>query len=185
MRIDSSWMNCLIVRAKANETEAAIRSTEKLWKEYATGYPFRYTFMNQDWEEFYQGEGQRGKLFNSLAILSIFISCLGLFGLSAFSAERRTKELGIRKALGATVPGLIQLMGREYAILVFIASCFGVPVGWILMKWWLQGYAYPVEMGYLTFVLAALACFVISMITISYHSYRVAANDPVKVLRYE
>jgi putative ABC transport system permease protein len=185
LRIDTSWMNCLIVRAKANETEAAIRSTEKLWKEYAAGYPFRYSFMNQDWEEFYKAEGQRGKLFNALAILSIFISCLGLFGLSAFSAERRTKELGIRKALGATVPGLIRLMGKEYAVLVLIAAAFGTPVGWYLMVWWLQGYAYPVEIGVMTFVFASLACFVVSMATISYHSFRVAANDPVKSLRYE
>jgi putative ABC transport system permease protein len=185
LRIDTSWMNCLIVRAKPNETEAAIRSTEKLWKEYAAGYPFRYSFMNQDWEEFYKAEGQRGKLFNALAILSIFISCLGLFGLSAFSAERRTKELGIRKALGATVPGLIQLMGKEYAVLVLIAAAFGTPVGWYLMVWWLQGYAYPVEIGVMTFVFASLSCFVVSMATISYHSFRVAANDPVKSLRYE
>jgi putative ABC transport system permease protein len=185
LRIDSTWMNCMIVRAKANETEAAIRAVEKLWKEYATGYPFQYSFMNQDWEQFYKAEGQRGKLFNALAMLSIFISCLGLFGLSAFSAERRTKELGIRKALGASVPGLIRLMGKEYAILVVIAACFGTPAGWFLMSWWLESYAYPVEMGYMTFVFASLACFAISMITISYHSFKVAANDPVKSLRYE
>jgi putative ABC transport system permease protein len=76
-------------------------------------------------------------------------------------------------------------MGKEYAILVVIAACFGTPAGWLLMSWWLESYAYPVEMGYMTFVFASLACFAISMITISYHSFKVAANDPVKSLRYE
>jgi len=185
MRIDNEWMNCLLVRTKSSETETAIRSVEKLWKEYAPGYPFKYTFLNQDWEELYKAEGQRGKLFNTLALLSIFISCLGLFGLSAFSAERRTKELGIRKALGASTPGLVQLMGKEFAVLVLIAACVGCPVGWILMTKWLENYAYHVEVGYVTLIVASFICLAISLITISYHSVKVAASDPVKSLRYE
>jgi putative ABC transport system permease protein len=185
MRIDPAWMNCLLVRTKPNETEAAIQAVEKLWKEYAPGYPFKYSFLNQDWEEFYKAEGQRGKLFNTLSILSIFISCLGLFGLSAFSAERRTKELGIRKALGASMPGLVRLMGKEFAALVLIAAAVGCPVGWILMTMWLENYAYHVDVGYGTLAAASFVCLAISLITISYHSVKVAATDPVKSLRYE
>jgi putative ABC transport system permease protein len=185
MRVNGGWRNCLLVRAKPGQTETAISSVEKLWKEYAPAYPFKYTFLNQDWEEFYKAEGQRGKVFNTLAVLSIFISCLGLFGLSAFSAERRTKELGIRKALGATVPGLVQLVSKEFALLVLIASCIGCPLGWYIMSRWLEGYAYHVEVGYITLVIAALICLAISMLTISYHSLKVAANNPVKSLRYE
>ncbi|HEY9045457.1 MAG TPA: ABC transporter permease [Ohtaekwangia sp.] len=185
MRVNGGWRNCLLVRTKPNETEAAIRSVEKLWKEYAPAYPFKYTFLNQDWEEFYKAEGQRGKVFNTLAILSIFISCLGLFGLSAFSAERRTKELGIRKAMGATVPGLVQLMSREFAMLVLIAACIGCPLGWYFMDQWLEGYAYHVEVGYITLIAAAVICLLISMFTISYHSIKVAATNPIKSLRYE
>lgn len=185
LRVDDEWINCMIIRAKEGQTETAIGSVERLWKEYAPNYPFHYTFVNQDWEEFYKAEGQRGKLFNTLALLSIFISCLGLFGLSAFSAERRTKELGIRKALGASVSGLVKLMGKEFAVLVLIAAAFGCPVGWLLMTKWLEGYAYHVEVGYITLVVASFICLAISMITISYHSLKVAANDPVKSLRYE
>ncbi|HEY9006497.1 ABC transporter permease [Ohtaekwangia sp.] len=185
IRVNAGWRNCLLVRAKANETEAAIRSVEKLWKEYAPAYPFKYSFLNQDWEQFYKAEGQRGKVFNTLAILSIFISCLGLFGLSAFSAERRTKELGIRKAMGATVPGLVQLMSREFTMLVLIAACIGCPLGWYFMDKWLQAYAYHVEVGYITLIAATLVCLAISMITISYHSIKVAATNPIKSLRYE
>ncbi|HMG89999.1 MAG TPA: ABC transporter permease [Chryseolinea sp.] len=175
----------VLVRAKEHETEAALRSAEKLWKEYAPGYPFRYSFLSQEWEGFYKAEAQRGQVFNTLAILSIFISCLGLFGLSAFSAERRTKELGIRKALGASTQGLVQLMGREFTVLVLIAACIGCPLGWYAMNLWLSNYAYHVDVGVLTLVIAAAICLMVSLVTISYHSIKVAASDPVKSLRYE
>ena len=185
LRMDAKETYCLLVRVKPNETEAGLRSTEILWKEYAPGYPFKYTFLNQNWEDFYKTEAQRGKVFNTLAILSIFISCLGLFGLSAFSAERRTKELGIRKALGASMPGLIRLMGKEFTVLVLFAAAVGCPFGWYLMTQWLETYAYHVDVGYLTLIMAAVVCLVISLVTISYHSVKVAASDPVKSLRYE
>jgi ABC-type antimicrobial peptide transport system permease subunit len=176
---------CLLIRAKPNETAQALNALEKIWKEYAPGYPFRTSFLNQDWENFYQAEAQRGKVFNTLAVLSIFISCLGLFGLSAFSAERRTKELGIRKVLGASVPGLVQLMNKEFATLVLISACIGCPLGWYIMSQWLSSYAYHVDVGYLTLLIAAGVCLMIAVLTVSYHSLRVASSDPVKSLRYE
>jgi len=183
MAMNNVWV--VLVRAKQNETAAALRSVENLWKEYAPGYPIKYSFLNQEWEGYYKTEAQRGKVFNTLAILSIFISCLGLFGLSAFSAERRTKELGIRKALGASTSGLVQLMGKEFAFLVLVATCIGCPTGWYFMTQWLSNYAYHVEVGYVTLILAAAICMMVSLLTISYHSIRVAASDPVKSLRYE
>ncbi|MBA4054767.1 MAG: hypothetical protein C0490_08655, partial [Marivirga sp.] len=185
LRMDPDQLNCLLVRVKEGETEVALREAEKLWKEYAPGYPFKYSFLNQDWEDFYKAEAQRGKVFNTMALLSILISCLGLFGLSAFSAERRTKELGIRKALGASTPGLVQLMGKEFALLVIVSACIGCPIGWYIMNMWLENYAYHVDVGYLTLALAAIICLAISLLTISYHSIKVAASDPVKSLRYE
>jgi ABC-type antimicrobial peptide transport system permease subunit len=185
MRVDTSWMNCMLVRARPASSTAAIGAVEKLWKEYAPAYPFKYSFLNADWEEFYKSEAQRGKVFNTLAILSIFISCLGLFGLSAFSAERRTKELGIRKSMGATVPGLVQLMWREFALLVIFAALIGCPLGWYFMNGWLQNYAYHIEVGYITLIIATAACLLISILTISYHSVKVAKSNPVKSLRYE
>jgi putative ABC transport system permease protein len=185
MYIQPKWLQVVLIRAKPGETEAALRESEKLWKEYAPGYPFKYSFLNADWEEYYKAEGQRGKIFNTLAVLSILISCLGLFGLSAFSAERRTKELGIRKVLGASVPGLVQMMNKEFASLVLISACIGCPAGWYLMSEWLNHYAYHVEVGYITLIVAAFVCLAIAVITVSYHSIRVAATDPAKSLRYE
>ena len=102
-----------------------------------------------------------------------------------FSAERRTKELGIRKALGASTPGLVQLMSKEFATLVLVAAVIGCPAGWYLMTQWLTNYAYHIDVGYGTLVLAAVTCMIISLATISYHSIKVASSDPVKSLRYE
>ena len=180
-----SEFSCLLVRAKENQSAEAIASIEKLWKEFSPAYPFKYSFLNQDWEQFYKAEGQRGKIFNVLASLSIFISCLGLFGLSAFSAERRTKELGVRKVLGASVPTLVQLMSREFATLVLIAALLGCPMGWYLMDQWLSNYAYHIEVGYGSLIIATVICLVVSLVTVAYHSLRVSLSNPAHSLRYE
>jgi len=176
---------CLLVRAKEQQTEQALKAAEQVWKQYAEGYPYKYSFLNQDWENFYKAEGQRGKIFNALAALSIFISCLGLFGLSAFSAERRTKELGIRKVLGASVTGLVGLMGKEFALLVLIAAIVGCPLGWYVMNAWLANYAFHVEVGWISLLVASLACMAVSLITVAYHSLKVSAANPAHSLRYE
>ena len=181
----SNEFGCLLVRAKEQQTEQALKAAEQVWKQYAAGYPYKYSFLNQDWENFYKAEGQRGKIFNSLAALSIFISCLGLFGLSAFSAERRTKELGIRKVLGASVPGLVGLMGKEFALLVMIAAIVGCPLGWYVMNAWLSNYAFHVEVGWISLLVASSACMAVSLITVAYHSLKVSGANPVHSLRYE
>lgn len=184
-KVNQYSFGCLLVRAKENQTEQALKSVENIWKQYATGYPFKYSFLNQDWENFYKTEGQRGKIFNALSVLSIFISCLGLFGLSAFSAERRTKELGIRKVLGASRPGLVSLLGKEFAVLVLIAALVGCPLGWYIMNAWLTNYAFHVEVGWISLVMAAAACMSVSLITVAYHSLKVSAANPAHSLRYE
>lgn len=176
---------CLLVRAKEGQSSEALKSLEALTKEYAPAYPFRYSFLNSDWEEFYKAEGQRGKVFNSLAGLSIFISCLGLFGLSAFSAERRIKELGIRKVMGATVPGLLRLMATEFTVLVLIAAIIGCPVSWYFMDMWLHNYAYHIDVGWFTLVVATLVCLFVSLATILYHSLKATMANPAISLRYE
>jgi putative ABC transport system permease protein len=177
--------SCLLVRVKPGQNAEALKHAETVWKQFASVYPFRYSFLNQDWENFYKAEDQRGKVFNSLSFLSIFISCLGLFGLSAFSAERRTKELGIRKVLGASRTGLVGLMGREFASLVVIAAAIGCPVGWYFMDKWLTSYAFHVEVGWLSLVGAAFACLMVSLFTVAYHSLKVSATNPANSLRYE
>ena len=177
--------NCLLIRVKPGKNAEALKAAEAVWKQYASVYPFRYSFLNQDWENFYKAEGQRGKVFNSLAFLSIFISCLGLFGLSAFSAERRTKELGIRKVLGASRTGLVGLMGKEFAVLVVIAALVGCPIGWYFMNEWLTSFAFHIEVGWISLLAASGACLAVSMFTVAYHSLKVSATNPANALRYE
>lgn len=176
---------CLLVRAKPDASTQAIAAVEKIWKEYAPAYPLKYSFLNQDWEEFYKAEGQRGKIFNALAFLSILISCLGLFGLSAFSAERKIKELGIRKVMGASVTGLVQMMGKEFAWLVAIAALIGCPAGWYIMDSWLGNYPFRVEVGWVTLAVATVSCLVISLLTVTYHSLRASLINPAQSLKYE
>jgi putative ABC transport system permease protein len=176
---------CLLVRAKEGQSAEAISALEKISKEYAPAYPYRYSFLNQDWDNFYKAEGQRGKVFNVLSGLSIVISCLGLFGLSAFSAERRIKELGIRKVMGATVPGLLRLMATEFTLLVMIAAMIGCPAAWYAMNSWLEGYAFHINVGWLTLVAATLICLFVSLGTILYHSLKATMTNPATSLRYE
>ncbi|MEJ0056049.1 MAG: ABC transporter permease [Bacteroidota bacterium] len=184
-RLNQQYYGSVLIRAKENQTAGALKAAEKATKDFAAAYPFRYSFLNQDWEDMYKSEARQGKLFNVLAALSIFISCLGLFGLSAFSAERRTKELGIRKVLGASRPGLVGLMGKEFAVLVLIAAVVGCPVGWYFMDQWLSGYAFHVEVGWVSLALAASACLSVSLLTVAYHSLKVSAANPANSLRYE
>ena len=176
---------CLLVRTKPGQTTDALASLGKIWKEYAPAYPIHYSFLNQHWDEFYKAEGQRGKIFNALSGLSIFISCLGLFGLSAFSAERRIKELGIRKVMGATIPGLLRLMAKEFTVLVIVAAGAGCPVSYYIMNLWLENYAYHVDVGWYTLVVATALCLFVSLATILYHSLKATMTNPAISLRYE
>lgn len=185
MMFEPDWFNILFVRHKAGEVQQAITALEKINKQYAAAYPFHYNVMDADWENLYKTENRTGKLFNYFSVLSIIISCLGLFGLSAYSAEQRTKELGVRKVLGANTTGLVRLMAKEFVMLVGIASLIGCPVGWWAMNWWLESYAYHVEVGMLTLVFAAVVSLLVALLTVSYHSAKVALANPAHSLRYE
>jgi len=159
---------------------------EKISKHYAAAYPFETNMLDQDWDNLYKTEDRFGKLFNYFSGLSIIISCLGLFGLSAFSAQQRTKELGVRKVMGASVSGLMQADGKRICV-AGIDCCIGsaaLLVG-MAMNWWLKTYAYHVEVGTLTLMVAAALCLIVSMLTVSYHAAKAAMVDPVKSLRYE
>lgn len=185
MLYDSGWYNVIFIRCKEGQMTGAVAAMEKINKHYAASYPFESHVLDQDWENLYRTEDRFGKLFNYFSALSIIISCLGLFGLSAFSAEQRTKELGVRKVMGASVPVLIQLMAKEFAWLVLIATIIGCPIGWYAMDWWLKSYAYHIEVGTFTLIIAAALCLLISMLTVSYHSAKAAMVNPVRSLRYE
>jgi putative ABC transport system permease protein len=172
-------------RFDAAHTNDVLRTAEQAWKQMSPDRPFIYSFLDDDFAKMYSNEQRLGKIFMTFSILAIIIACLGLFGLTAFTAEQRTKEIGIRKVLGASVPGIVVLLSKEFGLLVLIAYVIAVPAAWYTTNWWLEGYTYKTEIGVFVYVLAGVSAFVVAWVTMSYQSIRAALANPVKSLRSE
>jgi len=179
------WGGTAVVRTKPGKTEATIKALEKISATLNPAYPFSYGFLDQDLANLYQGEHRMGKLFNLFAILAIFISCMGLYGLSAFMAEQRTKEIGVRKVLGASVFKVVYLLSTGFTRLILIAVVIAVPIAWFAINSWLKGFAYRVSADWVVFITASVAALLIALITVSYESVKAAVTSPVKSLRSE
>ncbi len=175
----------LFARLRSEDISQTIGHMEKVWGQFAPGYPFDYRFMDEAIDDLYRSEQQIGTLFRYFSILAIFISCLGLFGLASFMSEQRTKEIGIRKVLGATVSNILLLLSKEFVKWVLIANIIAWPVAYYAMNRWLQGYAYRINIAVWSFVLAAALALAIALITVSYQAIRAATGDPADALRYE
>jgi putative ABC transport system permease protein len=158
---------------------------ENLWRNMAPSQPFSYTFMDEEFNNLYLTEQRMGSISLSFSLLAIFIACLGLFGLTAYAAEQRTREIGIRKVLGATVGGVIGLLSRDFLLLVGIAMVIAFPLSWWAMNHWLQDFAYRITIGWDVFVLAALLAIGIAVLTVSWQAVKAALANPVKSLRSE
>jgi len=172
-------------RFKGTNTAEIINLIKTKWDKFAAGQPFEYSFMDEDFIKMYQAEQKIGEIFSTFAFLAIFVACLGLFGLAAFTAEQRTKEIGIRKVLGASVPGIILMLSKEFAKLVVIAFIISVPVAYYYMNIWLQDFQYRIDLTAGIFLLAGIIAISIAMITVSYHALKIATANPAKSLRYE
>ena len=144
-----------------------------------------YSFLDNDLNNLYRGEQKMGSIFNVFAILAILISCLGLYGLSAFMAEQRTKEIGVRKVLGASVFNIVYLLSRNFTRLILIAMAIGIPVSWIAIDNWLKGFAYRIDVGWTVFLVASGIALFIAWLTVSYESVKAAIVNPVKSLKAE
>ena len=179
------WGGTVVVRTKPGTTEATIQALGKISRQLNPSYPFNYNFLDKDLANLYKGEQQLGKLFNIFAILAIFISCMGLYGLSAFMAEQRTKEIGVRKVLGASVFNIVYLLSTGFTRLILIATAVAIPVSWFAIDSWLDGFAYRIQVNWVIFVVAALAALAIAWLTVSYESVKAAVTNPVKSLRTE
>jgi putative ABC transport system permease protein len=155
------------------------------WTEYRANYPFDYFFIDENFDELYRSEEKLGQVFGAFALLAIFIACLGLFGLASFTAEKRTKEIGIRKVLGAPVLGIIFLLSKEFTKWVIVANAIAWPLAYLVMQKWLQNFAYRTNFGLWIFVGAAGVSLVITLLTVSFQSVKAALADPVNSLRYE
>jgi putative ABC transport system permease protein len=158
---------------------------EAAWNKDLPGLPFEYAFLDARIQQQYEAETTLTAIINSFTVVAILISCLGLFGLSAFSAEQRNKEIGIRKVLGSSVPGLVGLLSKDFLKLVGIAIFIATPLGWWVMQSWLQAFAYRVDISWWMFALAGGVAFVIALATVSFHAIRAALTNPVRSLRAE
>ncbi|HNR07725.1 MAG TPA: ABC transporter permease [Saprospiraceae bacterium] len=178
------WGN-VIVRTEAGKTKEAIASMEKVFKQFNPAFPFKYSFTDEEIAKTYRSEQTIGKLSKYFAFLAIFISCLGLFGLAAFTAEQRTKEIGIRKVLGAGVGNLVSMLSRDFIILVLISALIAFPIAWYFLNDWLKQYTYRENMHWWYFGLAGFLALAIALITVSFQAIKAALMNPVKSLRTE
>ena len=181
----NTWGGYAIVRTLPGETENTIKALEQICKEINPSYPFNYSFVDQDIANLYMAEQRLGSLFNIFAVLAVLISCLGLYGLSAYLAERRTRELGIRKVLGASGFQLVYLLSATFTRPILIATAIAVPLAWYGMSQWLRGFAYHVTIDWTIFILAFLSALVIAWLTVSFESIKAATTNPVNSLRSE
>ncbi|HEY5462178.1 MAG TPA: ABC transporter permease [Hanamia sp.] len=175
----------IAMRTNTKNIPSLIDKVESKWNSMAPGQPFNYTFMDADFNRLYTSEQQTGKLFITFAIFAIFIGCLGLFGLVRYAAEQRTKEIGVRKVLGASVGGIVAMLSKDFAKLVLIASVIAFPVAWWAMNKWLQSFAYRIHISWWIFVIAGLTAILIALITVSFQAIKAAIANPVKSLRSE
>jgi predicted permease len=186
MYTDTSNTSNLTMRIKSQANLAlALPAIEKVIKANNPGYPFEYKFVDAEFGKIFKTETLIGKLAGIFSILAIFISCLGLFGLAAYTAERRTKEIGVRKVLGASTQGLAALLSKDFLLLVAISCLIAFPVAWWIMKNWLQSFTYRVDINWTVFVFSGVLALLIAVLTVSFQAVKAAVANPVKSLRTE
>jgi predicted permease len=175
----------VVVRAQPGKTEATIAALGRISQRLNPAYPFSFDFLDQDLANLYKGEQQMSSIFNLFAALAIFISCLGLYGLSAFMAQQRTKEIGVRKVLGASPFTIVYLLSTGFTRLIIVAMIIAIPLSWFVIHRWLEGFAYHVEVGWGVFAAAPVAALFIAWATVSYESLKAALMNPIKSLKIE
>jgi putative ABC transport system permease protein len=173
------------IKLSTNNVQSSLAQIENTWKKFLAERDFEYYFLDETYAKLYQSEERFQKVFISLVILGIIIACLGLLGLTTFSAQQRVKEIGVRKVLGASVPHVVALLSKDFLKLVLIALVFAIPVAWWLMNEWLKDFAYRVNIGWWIFLVAAVIAIIIAFITISTQAIKAAIRNPVKSLRTE
>lgn len=176
---------CISFKFNSANTNDVVQSIEKTWKQLAPGQPFQYSFLDEDFGRMYRSEERLSGIFLIFAGLAILIACLGLFALTSFTAEQRTKEIGIRKVLGASVASIVIMLSKDFGKLVMLAFVIATPLAWYGADWWLKGYTYKTPIEPWIFVLAGLAAIIISWVTMSFQSFKAALNAPVKSLKNE
>jgi putative ABC transport system permease protein len=173
------------VRLNTQNVSETVKFVGNTWNDFAPGKPFEYSFLDRDYDNLYTNERQTRSLFSIFSFLAIFIACLGLFGLAAFVADRKTKEIGIRKILGSSIIKIVNDLNKSFVKWVLIANVIAWPAAWYFMNNWLRNFAYRVELSWWMFVLAAVLALLVALLTVSFQSIKAALKNPVDALRYE
>ena len=185
MRLDPTSTNLITVKVEGQNTVQTLDAIENVWKEMKPADTFEYYFLDELFEAQYVAEEDFGNLFLSFALLAIFISCLGLLGLAAYSTIQRKKEIGIRKIIGASVSGIVNLLSKEFVKLVGIAFLIAAPIAWFVMQNWLEDFAYRIDIEWWMLLLAGILAIVIALVTVSFQAITAAIANPVNALRSE
>ncbi|MFZ1807861.1 MAG: ABC transporter permease [Cyclobacteriaceae bacterium] len=174
----------VMARVKPDRIQEAIQVAEAKWREVAPEQPFKFTFLDEDLKANYEADQRTGKLFAVFSGLAIFVACIGLFALSAYTASLRTKEIGIRKVLGASVGRIVVLLASDFTKMVLISFLMAIPVAWFVMEsWWLQNFAYRIQISVWTILISGIAAFLVAWLTVSFQSIKAAVKNPVQSLR--
>ncbi len=173
------------IKFAGNSINKSLSHLENTWKKFIPDIPYEYTFLDENFNKLYEAEQRQGNIFTAFACIAIFIACLGLFGLSAFTISQRVKEIGVRKVLGADIPGIVALLSKDFLLLVLIAALIAFPVAWYAMHNWLKDFAYRVSISWWIFVVAGLASLCVALLTVSFQAIKAATSNPVNALRSE
>jgi len=180
---DAAWK--VAVKMKTANINTTIKAVSNAWSKFTPEYPIEYKFLDENFEQMYKAEDKLKSLLWIFTGIAIFVGCLGLFGLAAYTAERRRKEVGIRKVLGATTQSVVLLLSKDFVKLVAISLLVASPVAWYFMNKWLQNFSYRINIGWWVFAIAAVLAISIAFVTVSFQAIKAAIANPVKSLRTE
>jgi len=173
------------VKVKTANLAKTIEDIRSAWNKFSPDFPLDYHFLDENFDKMYKAEQKLSSLLWIFTAMAIFVGCMGLFGLTAFSAEQRVKEIGIRKVLGANTANIVTLLSKSFVTLIIISLLIASPIAWWAMNKWLEDFAYRINIGWWVFVIAGAAALLIAMLTVSFHAFKAAIANPVKSLRTE
>jgi len=180
---DDYWK--VAVKLKADNIASSINGVKEVWNKFTPDYPIEYKFLDDNFTKMYQAEDKLKSLLWVFTGIAVFVGCLGLFGLATYSAERRKKEIGIRKVLGADTSAIVALLSKEFLKLVVVAAVIAFPVAWLVMRKWLEDFAYRINIPLWVFLAAGVAAVTVAFLTISYQAIKAATANPIENLRTE
>ena len=181
----SNYNSTFLVKSAPGKIVEAQMAAQKVYNKFFASAPFSYNFLDEEFAKLYRADHKTANLVWLFSAIAIFLSCLGLFGLAAFTAERRTKEIGVRKVLGASVPGIVTLISKEFVAMVVISMVIASPIAWWAMTNWLEDFSYRINISAVFFILAGIITLLIALATVSIHAIKAAIANPVKSLRTE